>query len=102
MAKSPKKKAASAKSASAKKTSAHGSAARKPAAAKKAAAKAPAGKSSKTHAPDPLTLLGANHRERKLDPFIKQQKEKLLQLRDAMVDSMAGVAQDTLRSRAEG
>src|SRR5205814_2764818 len=27
---------------------------------------------------------------------------KLLQLRDAMVDSMAGVAQDTLRSRAEG
>jgi len=28
--------------------------------------------------------------------------EKLLQLRDAMVDSMAGVAQDTLRSRAEG
>jgi DnaK suppressor protein len=28
--------------------------------------------------------------------------ERLLQLRDAMVDSMAGVAQDTLRSRAEG
>ena len=37
-----------------------------------------------------------------LDPFTRQQKEKLLQLRDAMVDSMAGVAQDTLRSRAEG
>ena len=49
-----------------------------------------------------MTLLGTNHRERKLDPFVKQQKEKLLQLRDAMVDSMAGVAQDTLRSRAEG
>jgi RNA polymerase-binding transcription factor DksA len=47
-------------------------------------------------------LLGINHRERKLDPFIRQQKEKLLHLRDAMVDSMAGVAQDTLRSRAEG
>jgi RNA polymerase-binding transcription factor DksA len=43
-----------------------------------------------------------NHREKRLDPFIRQQKEKLLQLRDAMVDSMAGVAQDTLRSRAEG
>ena len=43
-----------------------------------------------------------NHRERRLDPFTRQQKEKLLQLRDAMVDSMAGVAQDTLRSRAEG
>ncbi len=50
----------------------------------------------------PAILLGLNHRERKLDPFIRQQKQKLLQLRDAMVDSMAGVAQDTLRSRAEG
>jgi RNA polymerase-binding transcription factor DksA len=48
------------------------------------------------------TLLGRNHRERKLSPFTRKQKEKLLQLRDAMVDSMAGVAQDTLRSRAEG
>jgi len=37
-----------------------------------------------------------------LTPFVRKQKEKLLQLRDAMVDSMAGVAQDTLRSRAEG
>jgi RNA polymerase-binding transcription factor DksA len=50
----------------------------------------------------PAVLLGMNHRERRLDPFTRQQKEKLLQLRDAMVDSMAGVAQDTLRSRAEG
>ena len=50
----------------------------------------------------PAVLLGLNHRERRLDPFTRQQKEKLLQLRDAMVDSMAGVAQDTLRSRAEG
>src|SRR5229473_2433659 len=48
----------------------------------------------------PSKLLGRNHRERRLNPF--KQKEKLLQLRDAMVDSMAGVAQDTLRSRAEG
>jgi len=52
---------------------------------------------------DPLKLMGNNHqRGRRLDPFTRQQKEKLLQLRDAMVDSMAGVAQDTLRSRAEG
>jgi RNA polymerase-binding transcription factor DksA len=43
-----------------------------------------------------------NHREKKLDPFVRQQKQKLLQLRDAVVDSMAGVAQGTLRSRAEG
>src|SRR6266849_5967725 len=48
------------------------------------------------------TLLGRNHSVRKLSPFTRKQKEKLLQLRDAMVDSMAGVAQDTLRSRAEG
>ena len=47
-------------------------------------------------------LLGLNHREKKLDPFVRKQKEKLLQLRDAVVDSMAGVAQGTLRSRAEG
>jgi RNA polymerase-binding transcription factor DksA len=47
-------------------------------------------------------ILANNHKEQKLDPFIRQQKDKLLQLRDAMVDSMAGVAQDTLRSRAEG
>jgi DnaK suppressor protein len=36
------------------------------------------------------------------DPFLKRQKEKLLQLRDGMLDSMSGVARDTLRSRAEG
>jgi RNA polymerase-binding transcription factor DksA len=48
------------------------------------------------------TILGMNNKERRLDPFTRAQKEKLLQLRDAMVDSMAGVAQDTLRSRAEG
>ncbi len=48
------------------------------------------------------TILANHQKERKLDPFVKAQRDKLLQLRDAMVDSMAGVAQDTLRSRAEG
>ena len=43
-----------------------------------------------------------NHKPGKLDAFTRAQKEKLLQLRDAMVDSMAGVAKDNLRSRAEG
>ena len=47
-------------------------------------------------------LLGRNHRDRKLDAFTRKQTDKLLQLRDAMVDSMAGVAQDTWRARAEG
>src|ERR1041385_453775 len=59
-------------------------------------------KSKRQITESPAVLLGLNHRERKLDPFIRKQKEKLLQLRDAMVDSMAGVAQGTLRSRAEG
>ena len=47
-------------------------------------------------------LPAKNHKERRLDPFTRSQKDKLLQLRDAMVDSMAGVAKDNLRSRAEG
>jgi len=38
----------------------------------------------------------------KLTPFLRQQKERLLALRDGMLDSMAGVAKDSLRSRAEG
>ena len=99
-----------------KKSSAKKSAARKPRAARKVRAKKArivkgarrtksARRSPKTRrrtTESPAVLLGLNHRERKLDPFIRKQKEKLLQLRDAMVDSMAGVAQGTLRSRAEG
>jgi RNA polymerase-binding transcription factor DksA len=37
-----------------------------------------------------------------LTPFLKRQQERLLQLRDAMLDSMMGVAKDNLRTRAEG
>lgn len=37
-----------------------------------------------------------------LSPFLKKQQDRLLQLRDGMVDSMVGVAKDNLRSRAEG
>jgi DnaK suppressor protein len=78
---------------------------KKKASPKKAASK-PARKVSAKKAPagakERESLLGSNHSERKLTPFVRKQKEKLLQLRDAMVDSMAGVAQDTLRSRAEG
>ncbi len=70
----------------------------KPAAPKTRRGKATPSRGAKTKP----TILGTNHKERRLDPFTRAQKEKLLQLRDAMVDSMAGVAQDTLRSRAEG
>ena len=38
----------------------------------------------------------------KLTPFLLKQQERLIHLRDSMVDSMMGVAKDTLRSRAEG
>src|ERR1700759_5631856 len=104
MAKPTKKNPSAEKSAPHKKAPAHASAAAKPARkteAKRAGKSSGAGK-GKSHGPEPMRLLGTNHRERRLDPFVRQQKEKLLQLRDAMVDSMAGVAQDTLRSRAEG
>jgi len=37
-----------------------------------------------------------------LTPFLKKQKLRLLNLRDAMLDSMQDVARDNLRSRAEG
>jgi RNA polymerase-binding transcription factor DksA len=99
-----------------KKSSAKKSAARKPQAARKASAKKAAlkrsargtetvrrsPKSRQQNTESPAILLGLNHREKKLDPFTRKQKQKLLELRDAMVDSMAGVAQGTLRSRAEG
>ncbi|PYI45041.1 MAG: molecular chaperone DnaK [Verrucomicrobia bacterium] len=99
-----------------KKSSARKSAARKPQPARKVhakkarvvkAARRPktarrSPKSRRQTTESPAVLLGLNHREKRLDPFIRKQKEKLLQLRDAMVDSMAGVAQGTLRSRAEG
>jgi len=93
-------------------------AAKSPAAKKPAPKKAPAGKrargsdkSAKTNgARNNFNTRGGtapilpvkNHKERRLDPFTRSQKDKLLQLRDAMVDSMAGVAKDNLRSRAEG
>jgi DnaK suppressor protein len=108
----PKATKAHAKSSKpAKKTSAS---ARKPAAKKAPAPKKSAARSGKTPkangAPKNFasenakqTILATpNHKQKRLDPFVRGQKDKLLQLRDAMVDSMAGVAKDNLRSRAEG
>jgi DnaK suppressor protein len=37
-----------------------------------------------------------------MTPFLKKQRENLLALRDSLLDAMAGVAKDNLRSRAEG
>src|ERR1700674_947998 len=97
MAKSKKKKT-SPKKPAARKAKATRKVSAKRSTSKKAARVSARSKVSQS----PRQLLGTNHRERRLDSFTRQQKEKLLQLRDAMVDSMAGVAQDTLRSRAEG
>jgi DnaK suppressor protein len=101
MATPKKKKASASKPAAHKAKAAHKTSAKK-SAPKKVSAKAPKAAKRATVEPQSSILLGKNHKERKLDPFTRQQKDKLLQLRDAMVDSMAGVAQDTLRSRAEG
>ena len=104
MAKSKKKNRSAAKSAVRKPRPARKLQARKPKPknpAKKIARRSPRANLKGTESPAAL-LLGLNHREKKLDPFVRQQKQKLLQLRDAVVDSMAGVAQGTLRSRAEG
>jgi DnaK suppressor protein len=106
MAKSKKKNRSAAKSAVRKPQTARKLHARKvkpknPAREKKTARRAPKTNLEGTQLPAAV-LLGFNHREKKLDPFVRQQKQKLLQLRDAVVDSMAGVAQGTLRSRAEG
>jgi RNA polymerase-binding transcription factor DksA len=105
MAKSKKKNRSAAKSAVRKPRPASKLQARKPKTKISAREKKSARRPLKTNlegTQSPAALLGLNHREKKLDPFVRQQKQKLLQLRDAVVDSMAGVAQGTLRSRAEG
>src|SRR4029077_19170130 len=105
MAKSKKKDRSAAKSTVRKPRTARKLHARKARAKNSAREKKIARRSPKTNlegTESPAALLGLNHREKKLDPFVRQQKQKLLQLRDAVVDSMAGVAQGTLRSRAEG
>ncbi|MEP7014495.1 MAG: TraR/DksA C4-type zinc finger protein [Verrucomicrobiota bacterium] len=99
MAKSTKKKG------SAKPTARKASKPVRKVSAKEPASKKAARPAKKTAKASPITVLGNNHaikKGKKLDPFTRAQHEKLLHLRDAMVDSMAGVAQDTLRSRAEG
>jgi len=102
----PKKKKSSAKKSAARRPrparKVHAKKARVVKAARRTKTTRRSPKSRRQTIESPAVLLGLNHRERKLDPFIRKQKEKLLQLRDAMVDSMAGVAQGTLRSRAEG
>src|SRR5262249_56917642 len=50
----------------------------------------------------PVAKTKAKVEKVKLTPFLEKQLDRLLQLRDSLLDSMSGVAKDTLRSRAEG
>lgn len=99
--------------------------------AKDVAPKAPVAKAGKAPTPEPSSVKKANgdakkpapapvadkngtdvYREAarkavaaggaKVTPFLQKQKERLLHLRDNILDSMNGVAKDTLRARAEG
>src|SRR5207247_5511178 len=85
----PKKKKSSAKKSAARKTRRARKIHAKKAASKRSARGAkPARRSTKSRQQSmksPAILLGLNHRERKLDPCIRQQTQKLLQLRDVVV-----------------
>ncbi len=78
----------------------------RPAAGKKGASHAAPARphkavAEKNHKEAPI-LTKAKSNDSTLAPFLKRQKDRLLQLRDGMLDSMSGVARDSLRSRAEG
>tara|TARA_R110002096_G_scaffold54517_13_gene140593 strand:+ start:1459 stop:2097 length:639 start_codon:yes stop_codon:yes gene_type:complete len=97
------KKAASKKTTAKKAASGTKKAATKKTAAKKVtAAKAKAPEKSEEPAPPKKKAPAAKKKPAKLTAFQKSQQKKLLELRDHMVDAMAGVAQDNLRSRSEG
>lgn len=74
--------------------------------ASKPAPKAAAKKESKAEAEARLASIPAAppkpKKPVKMTPFLNAQRERLRILRDALLDSMAGVAKDTLRSRPEG
>lgn len=56
----------------------------------------------KAAAPKAAATKLANGKDLKLSPFLLKQQDRLLQLRDSLLDVMGGVAKDNLRSRAEG
>ncbi len=85
--------------------------AKAPAKAAKAPAKAPAkaakpAKVTKPAAKPPVVVVkkpGSNgHAPVKLAPFLESQRQKLLILKDTLLDSMNGVARDSLRSQTGG
>ncbi len=82
---------------------------KKVAAIKPTASKAASKKEVKSPAPAAKvgtgTIIAVPKRQKPTeptDPWIIQQRDKIYQLRDSILESMHGVAKDTLRSRAEG
>jgi DnaK suppressor protein len=67
----------------------------------KAPAKKAASKPAKSE--EPAKAKPAKSSEAaELTPFLVRQRERLLALKDTLLDSMSGVARDSLRSRADG
>lgn len=95
--KAPAKKAAAKKAAPAKKA-----AAKKAAPAKKAAAK----KAAPTSAPEPEVVEEVSRKPKpgsvKMNAFIRKQQQKLLDLRDELMEALYGVQNETIKSATEG
>lgn len=107
----PKKKPAPAKKPVSKKPVAKKPAPKKPAPKKPAAKKPapskakPAAKAPAKPAPKklpPIIIKKKPGKPVKLSAWTLKQRQRLLQLKDTLLDSMSGVGRDTLRSRAEG
>jgi DnaK suppressor protein len=78
-------------------------------AAKKTAAKAAsktvakkATKSAKEAEPEPVEVKKPKPVKVEWTPWLLQQKQRLIELRDELIEAMDGVAKETIRSRAEG
>lgn len=78
---------------------------------KQAIAKKPASKtatqaakknSSKTAKKMPVVVIKKQPQQAKVTGWVAKQRDRLLQLKDTLLDSMSGVGRDSLRNRAEG
>lgn len=100
----PKHKPAPKKAAPAKKSSAvkKPEPAKKPAPAKKVVAKKPTAKPVAPAKSQKVVTKVAAKPAVPLTGFLAKQRQRLLNLKDTLLDSMSGVAKDSLRSRAEG
>ena len=59
-------------------------------------------KAAKTAAKAPAAEKSAKPRKNHSSQFVQKQHQKLLELRDSILDTMIGVSKDNLRNRAEG